>query len=94
MAKGNSYKALLSQSQSDKDQQNIDYNVDNASLQLQSDILATKKAITEANKAVSVAMGTFPFNSEAIKQAEIRLEGLEDGLKRLTRYQKDLFPTA
>ena len=94
MAKGNSYKALLSMSQNDKDAANIEFNVENAALQLQSDILATKKAITEANKAVSTAMGTYPFNSESIKQAEIRLEGLEDGLKRLVRYQKDLFPSA
>ena len=94
MATGKSYKALLSQSQSDKDAAQIDFNVENASLQLQADVLATKKAITEATKQVETAFGSFPLNTENIKAAEIKLEGLNDGLKRLEKYQKQLFPAA
>ena len=88
------YKQLLSITTSDKESADVSFKSENAALQLASDILATRKAITEATQAVANAKGAYPFNSESIKTAEIKLEGLSDGLKRLQAYEKELFPSA
>lgn len=68
------------------------FQADTAKLQLQSDILATQQSLAEANRALDNAKSCYPFSSKAILEAEIKVEGLEDGLARLDRYKAELFP--
>lgn len=85
------YSDRLAQSQQDKDQQDRAFQVEQAELQLQSDILATKRSLTEANSTLNTLKGAANFNSSAIIEQQGVVEGLQNGLKALEKLQKELF---
>jgi hypothetical protein len=61
-------------------------------LQLQSDILETELSVAKAEIDVENAKGAFPFDSQIIIEAENKLEGYQNGLKKLQGYKAELFP--
>jgi len=85
------YKELLLQSQEEKDQKDVQFQVEQAELQLQSDILATKQSLAEAKGNLDTAKCACPFDATEVINYQVEVEALEDGLKRLTTLKEELF---
>lgn len=71
------------------DQKEVQYAVDEAKLQLQSDILATEKSLASKKAELDDAKCSVPLNSSNIVNLQIEVESLEDGLKRLNALKKE-----
>ena len=80
-------KALSSEEQSQKE---VSRAVENAKLQLQSDILATQSALEDKKQELDDAKTTYPLRSINIVNLMTEVEGLEDGLKKLKALQEEL----
>lgn len=80
-------KALSSEEQSQKE---VSRAVENAKLQLQSDILATQSALEDKKQELDDAKSTYPLRSIDIVNLMTEVEGLEDGLKKLKALQEEL----
>jgi hypothetical protein len=91
MSKSLSYIARIQQSQLEKDASAASFQAEEANLQLQSDLNATKKELSVANRAVETAKGANPFSSKNVIDAQIKVEGLTEGVKRLEKLQSELF---
>lgn len=80
-------KALSSEEQSQKE---VSRAVENAKLQLQSDILATQSALEDKKQELEDAKTTYPLSAIDIVNLQTEVEGLEDGLKKLKALQVEL----
>ena len=80
-------KALSSEEQSQKE---VSRAVENAKLQLQSDILATQSALEDKKQELDDVKTTYPLKSIDIVNLMTEVEGLEDGLKKLKALQEEL----
>ena len=80
-------KALSSEEQSQKEASRA---VENAKLQLQSDILATQSALEDKKQELDDAKTTYPLSAINIVNLMTEVEGLEDGLMKLKALQKEL----
>ena len=80
-------KVLSSEEQSQKE---VSRAVENAKLQLQSDILATQSALEDKKQELEDAKSTYPLNAVAIVNLQTEVEGLEDGLKKLKALKDEL----
>tara|TARA_R110000765_G_scaffold26628_6_gene64938 strand:- start:5882 stop:6166 length:285 start_codon:yes stop_codon:yes gene_type:complete len=73
---------LYQESPEARDQAEMQLEVDQASLQLTSDILATQSALSKANKAHADALRARPFNSakviDALNDTKALVAGLAD----------------
>ena len=80
-------KALSSEEQSQKE---VSRAVENAKLQLQSDILATQSALEDKKQELEDAKTTYPLSAINIVNLMTEVEGLEDGLKKLKALKDEL----
>jgi hypothetical protein len=71
--------------------QQVEFNVRQAKLQLQADILSTEQLISDGEVKLKLAKQTYPFNSERIIDAQLKLEACQEGLKRLKELETELF---
>ena len=71
--------------------QQVEFNVRQAKLQLQADILSTEQLISEGEAKLKLAKQTYPFNSERIIDCQLKLEACQEGLKRLKELEIELF---
>ena len=71
--------------------QQVEFNVRQAKLQLQADILQTEQLISEGEAKLKLAKQTYPFNSERIIDSQLELEACQEGLKRLKELETELF---
>ena len=85
------YKDLLQQSQKEKDEQQVEFQVEEAQQQLQADVLATKRSLASSRQVLLAAKSARPFDSQAVINAQLQIEGLEDGLNRLNGLLAELF---
>lgn len=85
------YSERLQMSQKEKDSQESQYQVEQAKLQLASDILATQQSVMNASKRVDQLKGHFPLQSADIISAQGDLQGYEQGLKMLRALESELF---
>lgn len=85
------YADLLGQSQSQKDAQELQFQVEESQQQLDADILSTKRNIASAKKNLLRVKSTYPLNSQNIVNAQIAVEEAEEGLKRLEALREELF---
>ena len=85
------YQDLLQQSQQEKDQQALEFQVEEARQQLEADILATKRSLAANKQDLLKAKSAQPFDAQKIIDIQIRVEGLEDGLSRLLDLMEELF---
>ena len=81
-------KKLLSQEETNS--QEVAFAVEDAKLQLQSDILATKKSLEAKKSELQDAKTAYPLNVEKIISLSSEIEGYEDGLKKLKSLQEEL----
>ena len=85
------YRDLLQQSQKEKDEQQVEFQVEEAQQQLQADVLATKRSLASSKQVLQAAKSARPFDSQAVINAQLQIEGLEDGLNRLNGLLAELF---
>lgn len=71
--------------------QQVEFNVRQAKLQLQADILKTEQLISEEEAKLKLAKQTYPFDSERIIDSQLELEAYQEGLKRLKKLETELF---
>lgn len=80
-------KVLSSEEQSQKE---VSRAVENAKLQLQSDILATQSALEDKRQELDDAKTTYPLNAVTIINLMTEVEGLNDGLMKLQALKDEL----
>lgn len=80
-------KALLSSEENT--QKEVEFMVEDQKLQFQSDLLATKRELATAKARVEDLKTEYPLNVEAIIEAQLEQEALEDGLKRMEALKKE-----
>lgn len=85
------YSELLAQSPEEISQSELSYKVAQAELQLQSDVLSTKKALNEAEQKIVELKKQFPLNSKAIMEANNQADAYALGLKFLEKLKSELF---
>ena len=85
------YKNKKLMSSGEMTQKEIEYKVESAKLQLQSDILATKQSKAKAEAELEAAKYTYPLDTQTIVRCQIELEAYEEGLSRLEALMKELF---
>lgn len=82
---------LLQLSEKEREDQDTSFLVKQSELQLQSDILATEKSLAEEKQKRNQTIVNMPFNAERVIACDIKIEALEDGLKRLNALKVELF---
>ena len=78
-------------SQSEKDQLELQYQIEDAEDQLKSDIKATERALTKAKRELEKSYGALPFNTQNILNAEANVDSLTEGLAKSKALLKKLF---
>ena len=91
MEKPLKYKELLQQSAQERESQDLQFVVENAKLQLQSDKLATQQKVSELTRKVNDLKRAEPISFQAILSAQDELRGYIEGLARLEDLEKELF---
>ena len=84
------YKTKKALSQEETSQKDIKLAVEKAKLQLASDILATKSAISDTADKLDELKTTYPLDTPAIVEHMAKLESLQDGLKKLEELKDEL----
>lgn len=84
------YKERKALSSEELSQKEVSRAVENAKLQLQSDILATQSALEDKKQELEDAKTTYPLVAIDIINLETEVEGLEDGLKKLRALKDEL----
>ena len=92
MEKQLSYKNLLEQSEQDKDQLVKQYQLEDAQAQLEADIKATERSITQAERELPKVILMTPFNTTRIVDKKWEIESLKKGLQALVDLKDELFP--
>ena len=72
------------------DQKEIDFAVEETSLNLQQDIVATKRELESAKMRLEVAKSTYPLDVDAYIEAKQDVESCEAGLKDLEELKEEL----
>ena len=85
------YKDLLLQSSQEKEAQEVEFKVEEMQQSLDADILATKKSLAGEKASLVRLKSKFPLNAQDIIDTQLRIESLEDGLKRLGLLKAELF---
>lgn len=69
----------------------IEYKVESAKLQLQSDILATKQSKAKAEAELETTKYTYPLDAQKIINCQTEVEAYAEGLVKLETLMKELF---
>ena len=72
-------------------QKEIEYKVESAKLQLQSDILATKQSKAKAEAELEAAKHTYPLDTQTIIDCQDEVEAYTKGLEKLEALMTELF---
>lgn len=87
-----SYAARLQQSPQEKDQEELQFRVEETQQQLASEKTATKRDLSKARKDLNTAKGTYPLNTKTISALVADVEGFEKGLALIEELEAELFP--
>ena len=80
---------MTKRAESEIAQQEVSFMVNEAKLQFEADLLATKRALAAKKKDLEDAKMTYPLNTKTIIDLQIEVEGLEDGIKRMDKLRKE-----
>ena len=84
------YKEKRILSMEEKSEQEVSYMVNATNLQLQSQILETRRLL-EVNKCtLQEAKQTYPLDPERVIELELEVEALTDGIERLEKLSEEL----
>ena len=84
------YKTRKLLSEEAVNKQQIEFAIEKARLNLSSDILATKEALSGAKAKLEELKTTYPLDVNAIMEATSAVEGYEEGLFRLETLKEEL----
>jgi hypothetical protein len=87
----NKYRSLISKSDSEKQLESLDFTTEEASQQMQADILATKKEIASAKRDLEESKSAVPFSPKKAIEKQMELEAYEKGLSLLLALNEELF---
>ena len=73
-----------------ENQKEVEFLVEDQKLQLQSDVLATKRDLAAAKMQLDDLKTDYPLDIDAIIATQLKIEALEDGLTRLSKLQEEL----
>ena len=85
------YKERLQQTDSQKQESQLDYAVAQAKLQMDADILATEQALNTAKQELDDAKSAQPLSVQAVLDAQANVKDYEQGLKAIKALKKELF---
>lgn len=85
------YKDLLLQSSQEREEQEVEFKVEEMHQSLDADILATKRSLASEKANLVRHKSSFPLDAQSVVNSQIKIEGLEDGLKRLNELREELF---
>jgi len=85
------YKERLLQSDQEKAQEDVQFQVKQAELQLEADMLATQKSLAESEKTLAILKSSFPLQPDDIVETAGQVAELKAGLKFLEDLKKELF---
>jgi len=85
------YQERISQSQDQKNVQELSFKVEEAQHQLAADELATKKSLVQSKAQLEAAKACVPFDTQSVISLQLKVESLEDGLKRISALKEELF---
>ena len=85
------YKDLLLQSSQDREEQEVEFKVEEMAQSLDADILATKRSLASEKANLVRYKSQFPLDAQKVINTQIKIESLEDGLKRLDQLKSELF---
>jgi len=91
MSQTKKYKSFLNKSQEEIDKDELSYKVEEGELQLQADLLATKKSLSVAKRELESAKGQFPFDVAGILKAEDLISDIETTIERMESLKKEMF---
>ena len=83
------YKERKLVSEEQKSQKDVEFAIENAKLQLSSDILATKQELATKEAALEDAKSDVPLDTERIINLMADVEALKDGVKKLEALKKE-----
>ena len=89
--KPSKYQSLLQQSQEEKDQQDIQYKVEETRQQLQADLLASNRSLATNKRKLQELKSEYPLKTQDIISLEVTIEGQIEGIKRLKALEAELF---
>ena len=84
------YKKKKILSQGETDTQELSFMVEDTSLKLQSDILATKRSFAETQQKLKESKMEYPLNVKKVMQLQTEVNNLQDGLVFLTALKEEL----
>jgi uncharacterized Zn finger protein (UPF0148 family) len=82
---------LLQKSPEEQKSEDIQYRVESAKLQLQSDLLATKKSLSAKQKEIDACVLENPLSFKKLAELEEELASIQRGVKALEGYQTKFF---
>jgi quercetin dioxygenase-like cupin family protein len=85
------YKNKKLMSSEEMTQKEIEYKVESAKLQLQSDILATKVSKAEFEAKLEAAKHSYPLDTQTIIALQDEVEAYTEGLEKLEALMTELF---
>ena len=88
---GTKFADLISKSDADKQSEEVKFAVDDAKIQLESDIQSAKKNISSKTRALAQAKSRVSFSSSAIIEASRELKLAKADLDDLTALMSELF---
>ena len=90
-SKAMTYKARLQQTDNQREESQLDYDVAQAELQMEADRLATKRSLTTAKQRLEEVKSARPLSVQAVLDAQVNVADYEAGLKAITALQTELF---
>lgn len=84
------YKTRKLLSEETVNKQQIEFAIEKAKLNLSSDILATKEALSDARAKLEELKTTYPLDVNAIMVSSSAVEGYEAGLSKLEALKEEL----
>ena len=86
------YLERLQQSQEERDAQQLGFLNEENRLQIQSDLLETRRSVSAANRELDDMLRADKLNYSAIITKKSDIKALEDGITALEALQTELFP--
>lgn len=91
MEKQLKYQERLLQSDQEKVQEDVQFQVEQAKLQLDADLLATKQSLADSEKELNNLKSSYPLNPSHIIKVKGTVSELKKGIEELVALQKELF---
>ena len=84
--------SIVQQTESQKEEAQLDHDVAQSKLQLESDLLETKRELSVAEQKLEQLKSNIPLSAQDILSAEADVRDLKAGVDGIRRLKEELFP--